>query len=158
RVKVKVVKNKIAPPFKEAEFDIMYGQGISKEGDILDLAAKENIIEKSGAWYAYGGAKIGQGRENAKTYLRDNPAICQEIDDKVRAFYGLPSAAVIEKAQFDTKGTADPKTPKAAKASSMRGSSKSKAGQAAAADSEAEADFDAGTEEKTAMTSPEAAE
>ncbi|MEG2350024.1 MAG: recombinase RecA, partial [Hungatella sp.] len=69
RVKVKVVKNKIAPPFKEAEFDIMYGQGISKEGDILDLAAKENIIEKSGAWYAYGGAKIGQGRENAKTYL-----------------------------------------------------------------------------------------
>lgn len=72
-VRVKVVKNKIAPPFKEAEFDIMFGQGISKEGDILDLAAKDNIVEKSGAWYAYGGAKIGQGRENAKTYLREHP-------------------------------------------------------------------------------------
>lgn len=94
RAKVKVVKNKIAPPFKEAEFDIMFGKGISKEGDILDLAVKENIIEKSGAWYAYQGAKIGQGRENAKIYLRDNPAACQEIEDKVREIYGLkPSGA-----------------------------------------------------------------
>jgi len=89
RAKVKVVKNKIAPPFKEAEFDIMFGQGISKEGDILDLAVKENIIEKSGAWYAYQRAKIGQGRENAKIYLRDNPAVCQEVEDKVRSIYGL---------------------------------------------------------------------
>ena len=90
-VRVKVVKNKIAPPFKEAEFDIMFGQGISKEGDILDLAAKDNIVEKSGAWYAYGGAKIGQGRENAKTYLREHPAVCAEVETKVREKHGLPA-------------------------------------------------------------------
>ncbi len=104
RAKVKVVKNKIAPPFKEAEFDIMFGQGISKEGDILDLAVKENIIEKSGAWYAYQGAKIGQGRENAKTYLRDNPAICQEVEDKVRNIYGLaPAGGGIAQQRVETK-------------------------------------------------------
>lgn len=91
RVRVKVVKNKIAPPFKEAEFDIMFGKGISKEGDILDLAVKEGIVEKSGAWFAYGGAKIGQGRENAKQYLADNPAVCREIELKVRDKYGLPA-------------------------------------------------------------------
>ena len=90
-VRVKVVKNKIAPPFKEAEFDIMFGQGISKEGDILDLAAKDDIIEKSGAWYAYAGAKIGQGRENAKTYLRTHPAVCAEVESKVREKHGLPA-------------------------------------------------------------------
>ena len=78
-VRVKVVKNKIAPPFKEAEFDIMFGKGISREGDVLDLAADANIVEKSGSWYAYKGAKIGQGRENAKTYLAQNPLICEEI-------------------------------------------------------------------------------
>lgn len=89
RVRVKVVKNKIAPPFKEAEFDIMFGRGISTEGDVLDLAVKEDIVEKSGAWFAYNGAKIGQGRENSKTYLRDNPAICKEIENKVRERYGL---------------------------------------------------------------------
>ncbi|MCC8060622.1 MAG: recombinase RecA [Clostridiales bacterium] len=94
-VRVKVVKNKIAPPFKEAEFDIMFGKGISREGDILDLAAKENIIEKSGAWYAYKGAKIGQGRENAKIYLRDNPAVCAEVEQKVRDIYGLQGNAVV---------------------------------------------------------------
>lgn len=89
RVRIKVVKNKIAPPFKEAEFDIMFGKGISREGDILDLAAKEDIVEKSGAWYAYNGAKIGQGRENAKTFLMENPAVRDEIETKVRAKYGL---------------------------------------------------------------------
>lgn len=89
RVRVKVVKNKIAPPFKEAEFDIMFGKGISREGDILDLAAKEDIVEKSGSWYAYQGAKIGQGRENAKNYLMENPQICQEIEQKVRVKFGL---------------------------------------------------------------------
>ena len=89
RVRVKVVKNKIAPPFKEAEFDIMFGKGISKVGDILDLAAKENIVEKSGAWYAYNGAKIGQGRENAKIYLQNNQEICQEIEQQVRDKYNL---------------------------------------------------------------------
>ena len=88
-VRVKVVKNKIAPPFKEAEFDIMFGQGISKEGDVLDLAVKENIVEKSGAWYAYQGAKIGQGRENAKLYLKDNPQVCMEIENRVREAFGL---------------------------------------------------------------------
>ena len=90
-VRVKVVKNKIAPPFKEAEFDIMFGQGISKEGDILDLAVKDDIVEKSGAWYAYGGAKIGQGRENAKSYLREHPAVCAEVEIKVREKHGLPA-------------------------------------------------------------------
>ena len=88
--KVKVVKNKIAPPFKEAEFDIMFGQGISTIGDILDLAANCGIVNKSGAWYAYNDAKIGQGRENAKQYLKENHQICDEIERKVRAYYGLP--------------------------------------------------------------------
>ena len=84
RTRVKVVKNKIAPPFKEAEFDIMFGKGISREGDVLDLAADANIVEKSGSWYAYKGAKIGQGRENAKNYLLQNPLICEEIENQVR--------------------------------------------------------------------------
>ena len=96
RVRIKVVKNKIAPPFREAEFDIMFGKGISREGDILDLAAKENIVEKSGAWYAYGGAKIGQGRENAKIYLKDNPTVCLEIENKVREHYGLQPTEAVE--------------------------------------------------------------
>lgn len=94
-VRVKVVKNKIAPPFKEAEFDIMFGQGISREGDILDLAAKDNIIEKSGAWYAYNGAKIGQGRENAKTYLREHPEVFTEVEMKVRQLHGLSGDVVV---------------------------------------------------------------
>ena len=87
--RIKVVKNKIAPPFKEAEFDIVFGQGISREGDILDLAANTNVVNKSGAWYAYNGEKIGQGRENAKKFLKENPEICQEIEAKVRAYYHL---------------------------------------------------------------------
>ena len=87
--RIKVVKNKIAPPFKEAEFDIVFGQGISREGDILDLAANTNVVNKSGAWYAYNGEKIGQGRENAKKFLKENPEICQEIESKVRAYYHL---------------------------------------------------------------------
>ena len=90
RTRIKVVKNKIAPPFKEAEFDIMFGQGISKEGDILDLASNIGIVQKSGAWFAYNDAKIGQGRENAEQYLRDNPAVADEIEAKVRAHYNLP--------------------------------------------------------------------
>ena len=96
RTRVKVVKNKIAPPFKEAEFDIMFGEGISMVGDILDLAADLDIIVKSGAWYAYEGNKIGQGRENAKQYLKDNPQVCDEVAAKVRAHYGFdgPEGAV----------------------------------------------------------------
>lgn len=89
RTRIKVVKNKVAPPFKEAEFDIMFGQGISREGDILDLAADVGIVNKSGAWYAYNGEKIGQGRENAKQYLKEKPEVRDEIEAKVRAHYGL---------------------------------------------------------------------
>lgn len=89
RTRVKVVKNKVAPPFREAEFDIMFGEGISTEGDILDLAAENNIINKSGAWYAYEGNKIGQGRENAKQYLKDNPQVCAEVERKVRELFNL---------------------------------------------------------------------
>lgn len=84
RTRVKIVKNKVAPPFREAEFDIMFGKGISKEGDLLDLAAEHNIINKSGAWYAYNGEKIGQGRENAKLYLAQNPAVAETIENEVR--------------------------------------------------------------------------
>ncbi len=89
RTRIKVVKNKVAPPFREAEFDIMFGQGISQEGDILDLAADCSVVNKSGAWYAYNGEKIGQGRENAKQYLREHPEIKSEIDRQVRAHYEL---------------------------------------------------------------------
>ena len=92
RTRVKVVKNKIAPPFKEAEFDIMFGEGISTVGDIVDLAAGIDVINKSGAWYAYMGNKIGQGRENAKLYLKENPEVCNEIEKKVRQHYGLDGA------------------------------------------------------------------
>ncbi len=91
RVRVKVVKNKIAPPFKQCEFDITFGSGISKEGDVLDLATEENIVEKSGAWFAYKGSKIGQGRENAKEYLKQNPEVLLEIENQVREKYGLPA-------------------------------------------------------------------
>ena len=93
RTRVKIVKNKVAPPFKEAEFDIMFGKGISKEGDILDLASDCGIIVKSGAWYAYNGDKIGQGRENAKAYLRENPLVCEEVEAKVRAKFQLDGTA-----------------------------------------------------------------
>ena len=93
RTRVKVVKNKVAPPFKEAEFDIMFGKGISREGDILDLAAEQNVIVKSGAWYAYEGNKIGQGRENAKQYLRDNPEAWKAVEEKVREHYGFGKKA-----------------------------------------------------------------
>jgi protein RecA len=89
RTRIKVVKNKIAPPFKEAEFDIMFGKGISREGDILDLASNLGIVQKSGSWFAYNEDKIGQGRENAKTYLKDNPKIAAEVEAKVRAHYEL---------------------------------------------------------------------
>ena len=103
RTRVKVVKNKIAPPFKEAEFDIMFGEGISKEGDILDLAAEISVVNKSGAWYAYEGNKIGQGRENAKQYLKDNPEICAEIETKVREHYGIAAEPETENIKSTSK-------------------------------------------------------
>ena len=89
RTKVKVVKNKVAPPFREAVFDIIYGKGISNEGCVLDLATDLNIVDKSGAWFAYNGQKIGQGRENAKSYLAQNPEVMKEIEDKVRANFNM---------------------------------------------------------------------
>jgi recombination protein RecA len=89
RTRVKIVKNKVAPPFREAEFDVMYGEGISKEGDLLDLAVDRKIVEKSGTWFAFGGERLGQGRENVKQFLRENPAICKAIEDKVRRELGL---------------------------------------------------------------------
>lgn len=113
RARIKVVKNKIAPPFKEAEFDIMFGKGISKEGDVLDLAVKENIVEKSGAWFAYNNVKIGQGRENAKIYLQDNPAVCLEIENKVRLKYGLPVEGGAEAPGADGAGAKESKRLKA---------------------------------------------
>ncbi len=89
RTRVKVVKNKLAPPFREAEFDIMYGEGISRTGDLLDLAVDNRIVEKSGAWFAYSGERLGQGRENAKQFLKDNPEICKAIEERVRRELGL---------------------------------------------------------------------
>ena len=95
RTRVKIVKNKVAPPFKEAEFDIMFGKGISRVGDILDLAVKQDIIQKSGAWFAYDNAKIGQGRENAKLFLEEHPEIMAEVERKVRESYGLQGDVVM---------------------------------------------------------------
>ena len=96
RTRAKIVKNKVAPPFREAEFDIMFGEGISREGDILDVAANLDIVQKSGAWYAYLGEKIGQGRENAKSFLRENPDVFDEIYGKVRAYYNMDGEAEAE--------------------------------------------------------------
>jgi recombination protein RecA len=99
RTRVKVVKNKVAPPFKEAEFDIMYGTGISREGDIVDLGADSGIIDKSGAWYSYGGERIGQGRENAKQFLKDNPELSRAVEAKILEHFGLSApAAAAERA------------------------------------------------------------
>ncbi len=95
RTRVKVVKNKMAPPFKEVEFDIMYGVGISKEGDVIDLASENGIVEKSGAWYGFKGERIGQGRENAKEYLREHPEVMREVEAKVLEKFGIGTASVI---------------------------------------------------------------
>ena len=97
--RVKVVKNKVAPPFKQVEFDIMYGEGISKTGEIIDLGVKEGIIEKSGAWFSYGDERIGQGRENAKMYLKENENICNEIEEKIRKSYSINDDEIADEAQ-----------------------------------------------------------
>lgn len=114
RTRIRVVKNKIAPPFKEAEFDIMFGEGISREGDILDLAANTGVVNKSGAWYAYNGDKIGQGRENAKLFLKQNPEICAEIEERVREGFGLDSAQVKTEEKAPETAAAAKKTKAAA--------------------------------------------
>ena len=110
RTRIKVVKNKVAPPFREAEVDIIYGEGISREGDILDLAAKEDIVNKSGAWYAYDGNKIGQGRENAKTYLKEHPDVMAEIEQKVREKFSKEIKSDEEESVFadETESTETP--------------------------------------------------
>lgn len=108
RTRVKIVKNKIAPPFKEAEFDIMFGKGISKEGDILDLAVSVDLVNKSGAWFAYNGNKIGQGRENAKSYLAEHPEVMEELEKKIREHYDLdrdPASAAGEEKTEEKKAT-----------------------------------------------------
>ncbi len=107
RAKVKIVKNKVAPPFKEVQFDIMFGKGISRSGDVLDLAVENNIIEKSGSWFAYEGEKIGQGRENTKLYLESHPAIMAEVEQKVRGAYGLPVDEAVLPADGEAAGEAE---------------------------------------------------
>ena len=97
RVKIKVVKNKVAPPFKVAEVDIMYGQGISQSGELLDMAADQDIVDKAGAWYSYHGEKIGQGRENAKKYLEEHPDVYEDIQTQVRKAYGIDAESLEEK-------------------------------------------------------------
>lgn len=103
--RVKVVKNKVSPPFKQAQFDILYGQGISREGEIIDMGVEAKVVEKSGAWYAYQGEKIGQGRDNARTFLRENPELAREIENKVRESLGIAArpAAVAASASLDAK-------------------------------------------------------
>src|SRR5207247_8793256 len=110
RTRVKVVKNKVAAPFREAEFDIIYGEGISREGDILDLAATNNIVEKSGSWYSYGGERIGQGRDNAEVFLKENPDKLGKIDQELRKMLGLlstsPANGIATLAEAAVAGTA----------------------------------------------------
>lgn len=122
RTKIKIVKNKIAPPFKEAEFDIMFGKGISKEGDILDLAAELELINKSGAWYAYKGEKIGQGRENAKNYLSEHPEIMEELDGQIREHYNLSGKVDAVEVQTETEEAT--KATKATRARSTKAATK----------------------------------
>ena len=102
RTRVKVVKNKVAPPFKQAEFDIMYGEGISKEGSVLDVAVNNDIVLKSGAWYSYGDTRIGQGRENAKQYLKENPELTRELDSKLREIFNLGKSKTKPAIEDDT--------------------------------------------------------
>jgi recombination protein RecA len=95
QTRVKVVKNKVAPPFRQVEFDVIYGEGISKMGELIDLGVKANVVEKSGSWFSYGSQRIGQGRENAKKFLKDNPAVADEIEDAIRRNAGLISETLL---------------------------------------------------------------
>jgi recombination protein RecA len=112
--KVKVVKNKVSPPFKTAEFDILYGEGISREGEIIDMGVEAKVLEKSGAWYAYKGEKIGQGKDNSREFLRENPALAHEIENKVRAALGIPllPGADAPEAEQPAKPARAPRAPK----------------------------------------------
>jgi recombination protein RecA len=109
QTKVKVVKNKMAPPFRTVEFDIMYGEGVSKTGELLDLGVSANIVEKAGAWFSYSGQRIGQGRENAKKFLKENPQVAQEIEGKIRENAGLVASNMLEgpddpSGEYDAQG------------------------------------------------------
>ena len=108
QTRVKVVKNKVAPPFKQVEFDIMYGEGISKTGELIDLGVKANIVEKSGSWYSYDSQRIGQGRENAKAYLRDNPQVREALEREIRANAGLIAARILEGGEGGDEDVGDP--------------------------------------------------
>ena len=110
RTRVKVVKNKVAPPFKKAEFDIMYGKGISRTGDILDAATEIEIVKKAGAWYSYGEHRLGQGRENSKTFFEENPDICNEIENKIREYFELPLNKKEEKTETKEKAKPEKKS------------------------------------------------
>jgi len=139
--RVKVVKNKIAPPFKEAEFDIMFGEGISHEGDVLDLAVNENIIVKSGAWFSYHDEKIGQGRENTKIYLKENPAVLTEVENQIREKHNLKPIPVFEAEQPEEDAAAAPdQQEKADKPKSTRGAKAAAAAAEAAVDAAADAE------------------
>jgi recombination protein RecA len=118
RTRVKVVKNKVAPPFRECEFDIMYGEGISREGDAIDLGVINKVVEKSGAWFSYKGERLGQGRENSKQTLKDNPEMLQRLENDVRVALGLPVAGAVTVAaaeETETQETPDKASRKAAK-------------------------------------------
>jgi len=107
RTRVKVVKNKVAPPFREVEFDILYGQGVSKEGELLDLGSENGIVEKSGSWYSYGGDRIGQGRENARDFLREHPEVAGTIENAVRAKFNLPPVEAANRVTVEPNGNDD---------------------------------------------------
>jgi len=113
--KVKVVKNKVAPPFKEAHFDILYGEGTSREGEILDLGSDNKVVEKSGAWYSYNGERIGQGKDNARVYLKEHPELAREIENKVRAALGVPPLGAIKGSEPPAKKGKEAKEPKEVK-------------------------------------------
>jgi recombination protein RecA len=102
RTRVKVIKNKVAPPFKQAEFDIMYGSGISREGNVLDVGVREEIVQKSGAWFSYKDTRLGQGRENAKQFFKENTDILLEIENKIREKYGLTISENVQSADSDS--------------------------------------------------------
>ena len=139
RTRIKVVKNKVAPPFREAEIDIMFGKGISREGDILDLASDCGVVNKSGAWYAYKEGKIGQGRENAKQYLADNPAVMEEIEKKVRAHYELAGEEQQEESQEKEKPEKEKPSAKKGKEEKKSGAVPETLGDIPSAESEAKA-------------------
>ena len=139
RTRVKVVKNKVAPPFREAEFDIMFGKGISVEGDVLDLAVNIGVVQKSGAWFAYNGEKIGQGRENAKQFLSDNPDIMAEVEQKVRAHYFNDKAASADDKADESDATKASGGAKSDTGKSAKGTAAETAAAKAAKEEEAEA-------------------